>query len=143
MVGLRKSFGMLQLWFRFRLRLEDILHLSHGLEVVGHPDPPLATWRLEDALAELADLLVAHEFLPERLEEIADFTILLLLDQGRKVIVQEAVDVRAELKSFLAVAGGVQGLSSGLELLDLLQAMIEGRRRRRLLSLAFGVWHMQ
>ena len=68
-------------------------------------------------------------------------TIALLFDQGRKVTVQKTVDVHAVLKSFRGVAGSVMGLCSGLEIFDLLQAIIEVCWRRWLLPLAGCVRH--
>ena len=91
---------MLQRRFRLRVRLEDILHLSHGLEVVGHPDPPPATRRLEDALAAMADLLVALELLPQQLQEAAELLEFSSFNLGGEGAIQEAGDVSAILCPF-------------------------------------------
>ena len=98
------------LLLRFRPWLEDQLHLSHGLEVVRHPDPLLATWRLEDALAAIADLLVALELLPQQLQEAADLLEFSSFDLGGEGAVQEAGDVGIILCPLAWIGAGIGGV---------------------------------
>ena len=106
---------------RFRPWLVDQLHLSHGLEVVRHPDPLLATRRLEDALAAMADLLVALELLPQQLQEVADLLEFSSFDLGGEGAIQEAGDVGAILCPLAWIGagiGGVYGDGQGLDVLN-------------------------
>ena len=75
--------------FLLRLRpwLEDQLHLPHGLEVVRHPDPLLATRRLEDAFAAATDLLVALKLLPQQLKEATNLLEFSSFDLGGEVAI--------------------------------------------------------
>ena len=80
--------------------------------MVRHPDPLLATRRLEDALAAMADLLVALELLPQQLQEAADLLVFSSFDLEGEGAIQEAGDVSAILCPLAwigAANGGVYG----------------------------------
>ena len=94
--------------------------------MIAHPDPLLATRRLEDAPAEDADLLVLLQLLLQLPQESANLSILLLFYHGRDVMTQETINIRFVLKSLHVVAAGVQGLHACGEVFDLLQAMFNG-----------------
>ena len=113
------------LLLRLRPWLEDQLHLSHGLEVVRHPDPLLATWRLEDALAAIADLLVALELLPQQLQEAADLLEFSSFDLDGEGAVQEAGDVGASLRPLAGQGAGIRGVEGDGQGVDVLQHSIK------------------
>ena len=120
-VGLPVRLRWLQLWFGFRQWLKDLLHLSHGFEVVGHPDPPLATRRLEDALAEEADLLVLLHLLPQSLQEAADLLEVSSLNFIGEGTVHETADIGAllgVLGEYGGAGGGVEGEGGQLDLTE-------------------------
>ena len=113
------------LLLRFRPWLVDQLHLPHGLEVVRHPDPLLTTRRLEDALAAIADLLVALELLPQQLQEAADLLEFSSFDLGGEGAVQEAGDVGIILCPLAWIGAGIGGVYGDGQGLDVLHHAIE------------------
>ena len=124
-IDLRVSLRWPVLRLRFRPWLVDQLHLSHGLEVVRHPDPLLATRRLEDALAAMADLLVALELLPQQLQEAADILEFSSLNLGGEGAIQEAGDVSASLCPLAWIGAGIGGVYGDGQGLDVLNHAIE------------------
>ena len=101
-IDLKKTPWWQQHWFWLRQRLVSFLHLPEGPQVVGHPDPLLASRLPVDALAVKADVLLSLHTGLQLLQKVADLHMLLLVDDRHNVGYQDK-GIVCDIFSFVAM----------------------------------------